>query len=292
MKITKIALVFAAIGAITLTDNGFAAQEFDENFEQQGYLQVFATKAQELGKKAISPFQAGYGYTDEEKVAAKHTIKELKKQKNEIISHYETVRHDVTDSVERHDLKKSYNQAVTMLDDQIYQQQLITGKKWSLQRKLLWTAMGAGTFALSIILVNLYVNALLAQAEKSAQEKMVLAIELKSLQYEAQKAQAGYQMVQEQSQNRKQALQIEAIKAKEIRETLENSYFDQFLLIITGKTQQIDNELNSLDQQIQESQALEDAVQWQAKKGIASAEEIEKIAEKELENLVNSRPLK
>ena len=291
MKITKIALTFAAIAAIAIAENSFAGQEFNEDFEQQGYLEVIVSRAQELGQKAISPFQAGYGYTDEEKATAKRMIKELKKQKDEAQSDYEVARNKIIDPVKRNALKEDYKAMLTTLDDQIYQQQLIIGKKWSMQRKLLWAAVGVGSFALGVMLVNQYVNAALARAEISARERIVLAIELKSLQQELHKVQENaekHHMAVVYDNNIKQA---EVTCAKAIHETTKNSYWDCFWSIITGAEDEIEARLKIIDLNIQKSQEGIDHMEKIVGMIAVENKKAEMIIEEQLENLVNGRPL-
>ena len=112
---------------------------------EQGYFNRFAEGAQYLGSQIIAPFRSGYGYTQEEKEIALRVIKELVEQQKELIKNYEKEisKKNITFH-RRHTLRNHYEEIMDLLDNEIYQQQLITGDAMSIKRKLFWAAVAAG----------------------------------------------------------------------------------------------------------------------------------------------------
>src|SRR4030095_9351480 len=103
----------------------------DETEEQASYMSQFIGGAKSLGAGILAPFRAGYGYSEQEKNLARAVIAEL-----------EELKKDETDQA-----------VIQKLDDEIYQQQLISGDAMSTRQKLLigaaMVAAGVAGYALS-----------------------------------------------------------------------------------------------------------------------------------------------
>jgi hypothetical protein len=97
----------------------------DETEEQASYMSQFIGGAKNLGAGILAPFRAGYGYSEQEKNLARAVIAEL-----------EVLKKDETDQA-----------VIQKLDDEIYQQQLISGDAMSTRQKLL---IGAAMVAASV----------------------------------------------------------------------------------------------------------------------------------------------
>jgi len=103
----------------------------DETEEQASYMSQFIGGAKSLGAGILAPFRAGYGYSEQEKNLARAVIAEL-----------EALKKDETDQA-----------VIQKLDDEIYQQQLISGDAMGTRQKLLigaaMVAAGVAGYALS-----------------------------------------------------------------------------------------------------------------------------------------------
>ncbi len=93
---------------------------------QTSYLNQLTTGMYAIGARAVAPFKAGYGYTQEEKNIARAIIKQLELQLK-----------DETDPL-----------TTQLIDNEIHKQQLITGDVMSANRRLFWgTVAVAGALA-------------------------------------------------------------------------------------------------------------------------------------------------
>jgi len=103
----------------------------DETEEQASYMSQFIGGAKSLGAGILAPFKAGYGYSEQEKNLARAVIAEL-----------EALKKSETDQA-----------VIQKLDDEIYQQQLISGDAMGTRQKLLigaaMVAAGVAGYALS-----------------------------------------------------------------------------------------------------------------------------------------------
>jgi len=175
-----------------------SVEKVEKSDAEQSYLNYFTSGAQSLASRALAPFKAGYGYTEEEKELAKKTIKGLKKQKEQLTADYEKARKVAPDYTARVDLKKRYDAITTELDNEIYQQQLITGEVMSTQRKLFWAAVVTG-------------GAVAGLAALSSQQK---AAELSQLQQEGGEA-IAYKAAERAREKDFESMEANYIKAQE-----------------------------------------------------------------------------
>jgi len=121
--------------------------------EEQSYLSSFVSGAQDLGSRAIAPFKAGYGYTEEQKKIAQQVIDGLMEQQSQLTKDYEKALQAKLTPVERDILKDRYNSIIAQLNEDIHQQQLITGAAMSTERKLFWGAVAAGAVVAGMYLL-------------------------------------------------------------------------------------------------------------------------------------------
>lgn len=99
------------------------------------YFDMITPSTNSVLGRLVAPFQAGYFYTDEQKEAARKRIVELKKEQK-------MVRDSNRFIPDKDRLKE--------IENKIYEQQLITGEAWSMQRKAaLATVALLGASALS-----------------------------------------------------------------------------------------------------------------------------------------------
>ena len=104
----------------------------------QGYFSRFSTQANDLLAKAIAPLQAGYGFTDQQKADAKKAIEKLEAERKQILVALSTSAQPFT-----------LQRRLKEINDELYQQKLITGQVWSRQRKIvLGLLASAGAVAL------------------------------------------------------------------------------------------------------------------------------------------------
>jgi len=116
-------------GLMKLADQAMAVA--DKTEEQASYMSQFIGGAKSLGAGILAPFKAGYGYSEQEKNLARAVIAEL-----------EALKKSETDQA-----------VIQKLDDEIYQQQLISGDAMGTRQKLLigaaMVAAGVAGYALS-----------------------------------------------------------------------------------------------------------------------------------------------
>jgi hypothetical protein len=125
-----------------------AVQKVENADAEQSYMNQFVAGAYGVGQRIVAPFKAGYGYTEQEKDVARAIIAELRKQLDIINREYATSMKTAISTEEKMGLMDDYNQIKQEFEDEIYQQQLITGDVMSTNRKLFWGAVGlAGTVA-------------------------------------------------------------------------------------------------------------------------------------------------
>lgn len=184
-----------------------AVEQVDVSDEEQGYLEYLVSGAQSLGQRALAPFKAGYGYTDEEKAVAQRMIKGFNKQKEEIERDYEVAQKKEKAPAKRAELQERYEAIISQLDEQIYQQELIVGQKWSTQRKLFWAAVGAGAVAAGATLGGQYLNSLEEFAKTKGAEEL------------AAKQEAGAAMVAAKEQERALEKAVESMEEQYVTRT-------------------------------------------------------------------------
>jgi hypothetical protein len=104
----------------------------------QGYFSRFSSQAYDVIGKAIAPLQAGYGFTDQQKADASATIAKLEAERKQILVALSTSAQPFT-----------LQRRLKEINDELYQQKLITGQVWSKQRKIvLGLLASAGAVAL------------------------------------------------------------------------------------------------------------------------------------------------
>ncbi len=125
----------SAIGKVKVADDQI----------QESSLSSFVSGSKDLGMRALAPFKSGYGYTEEQKAIAQRIIDGLMEQQARLTKDYEEAKkNSQLTPIERVNLKKRYETIIAELNDEIYQQQLITGDAMSTQRKLFWAAVATG----------------------------------------------------------------------------------------------------------------------------------------------------
>ena len=118
-------------------------EEVKASDAKAGYLSSIISGAQDLATRAIAPLKSGYGYTAEQKEMARKVIDGLLEQQTQLTRDYELARVKLNPG-EKRVLKNRYEKIIAGLNDDIYQQQLITGDVMSTERKLFWAAVAAG----------------------------------------------------------------------------------------------------------------------------------------------------
>lgn len=121
---------------------------------QENYVRSFMSVAKNLGSGALAPFKSGYGYTQEQKETASKVIDGLVEQQEQLTKDYQKAIKAKLTPVEREILKERYEKISADLNDEIYQQELITGAVMSMQRKLFWAAVAAGAAVAGIYLLT------------------------------------------------------------------------------------------------------------------------------------------
>jgi hypothetical protein len=124
-----------------------SVEKVQEVDTQESYMSQLVSGIQDFGARIMAPFRSGYGYTEQEKDIARAIIAELTKQLEELEGVY-TTKIEAADAQNKIKLGNELNIIKQEFDNEIYQQQLITGDAMSTNRKLFWTAVGlAGTVA-------------------------------------------------------------------------------------------------------------------------------------------------
>lgn len=117
---------------------------------QENYLSSIVSGVKDLGSRAIAPFKSGYGYSKEQKEIAQNAIKGLIEQQAQLTNDYEKALKALQPSKvirpgsEYDVLNKRYEEIIAALNDEIYQQQVITGDLMSMERKFFWAAVATG----------------------------------------------------------------------------------------------------------------------------------------------------
>ncbi len=92
--------------------------------------------------KAVAPFKSGYGYSDEQKTAARKQIAELEAKKAEATTIYQAALSVAFGETHKELITHDYKEQIADLDKQIHEQKIITGEAMSFKRKLILAGIG------------------------------------------------------------------------------------------------------------------------------------------------------
>ncbi len=113
---------------------------------EESYLNQLISGAQNLGASVIAPFKSGYGYSEEEQAIARSVLAELYAQLKEIEEGSIVAQQQAKSEEEKDKFVQEYNAIKQTIEEEIHNQQIITGEAMSNNRKLFWAAVGvAGT---------------------------------------------------------------------------------------------------------------------------------------------------
>ncbi len=126
-----------------------AIENVEANDVQQSYVGA-------LISGVLAPFKAGYGYSEQEKAIAGLMVKGLNDQLKQIAGEYDEKMSMSATPQEQASLVGEYDQIKKELEQEIYQQQLITGEAMSTSRKLFWATVAAGGTVAGIALASKY----------------------------------------------------------------------------------------------------------------------------------------
>src|SRR5438477_7993840 len=119
-----------------------AAERVIQSDSEAGYLNHFSAGMYNLGVRALAPFRAGYGYTEEEKEIAQAVIVQLEKQLKIITQQYKSRAAQIAKNPQKAvKIRNIFELEAQHIYNALYEQKIITGEVMSTNRKLFWGAV-------------------------------------------------------------------------------------------------------------------------------------------------------